>query len=361
MVATIQRDERFLAILTLLPPAKGGREGMSAQQLAERLNTEHFPSAAGLKARIRALQRDLKTLLNTGEVVVEEANAKPLRYFRIAADVVSKRKTRARARLEELNLPVELIGRFNTAKDNPTSFFDLSGKEFLLVPDSMQLKPNQNIDPVFQSEIIRALSGNRQIKLTYRKPEAEEDKDYCLHPLGVVLRWPRYYLIAFDGKDLAANEEIPKLYLFNRIVDAAALNDARRLPEGYSLNSVAVNLKLAEFVRDATEETVRIRVWGYVRDLLRENRIANNQNVSDDPDDAEAAIVTFSLTLSGTFRRWLMGFGDKLEVLEPEHLRHSCAVQAAKVAALYAPPDEMDDDDVGEDDDDNEALADADD
>jgi hypothetical protein len=348
MVATIERDERCQAILRLLPPAKGGREGMSAQQLEEKLRTEHFSQNAGLQARIRVLQRDLKTLLNAEEVVVEEANAKPLRYFRIEADVVSKRKNRAMARLEELYVPVEMIERFKPSKGNPSSFFDLSDTEFLLVLDSMQLKPNQNIDTVFQSEIIRALSDNRQIKLTYRKPGAEQDKDYRLHPLGVVLRLPRYYLIAFDDKDLAANKEIPKLYLFNRIVDAAALEDARRLPEGYSLSSVAVDLKLAEFVRDATEEKVRIRVWGYVRDLLRESRIANDQNVIDDPDDAEAAIVTFSQTLSGTFRRWLMGFGDKLEVLEPDHLRVSCAAQAAKMVARYA-DSQGEEDDVNED------------
>ena len=44
------------------------------------------------------------------------------------------------------------------------------------------------------------------------------------------------------------------------------------------------------------------------------------------------------LPQTGQLLRWLLGAGDKLDVLEPEELRHVVAEQARKMADLYPQP-----------------------
>ncbi len=80
---------------------------------------------------------------------------------------------------------------------------------------------------------------------------------------------------------------------------------------------------------------VKLRVWGYVRELLKENTLSVDQYLSPDPDDKDAALVSATVIQSGTLYRWLLGFGDKLEVLAPSRLRATLAGQAAETTEFY--------------------------
>ncbi len=60
--------------------------------------------------------------------------------------------------------------------------------------------------------------------------------------------------------------------------------------------------------------------------------------MTNDPTRAfelQRAIVTAKLMQSGTLYRWLLGFGDKVEVLAPESLRRAIAWQAYSVTDYY--------------------------
>ena len=68
---------------------------------------------------------------------------------------------------------------------------------------------------------------------------------------------------------------------------------------------------------------------------VEENCLSPDQSISVDPDNAETAIVTATVIQSGTLFRWLLGFGDKVEVLEPFDLRSAVAWQASGVTDFY--------------------------
>ena len=107
---------------------------------------------------------------------------------------------------------------------------------------------------------------------------------------------------------------------------------------------------LADFVRDPELVTIRLRVWDYVLRLLEDNFIAPNQTFRLE-DDGDSALVTADVMLSGTLYRWLLGFGDKVEVLEPLSLRSTIAWQAASASEYYEDiyEEEGDEDEEGDD------------
>jgi len=155
-----------------------------------------------------------------------------------------------------------------------------------------------------------------------------------LHPLGVLLRGPQHYLIAYDETGLGREPPTAKMFLINRLEDAAVLDEPSRVPAGVTVADLVRKEGLADFVRDPSLVTVKLRVWDYVLRLLQDNQIAPNQTFAME-EDGESAIVTAKVMQSGTLYRWLLGFGDKVEVLQPESLRRAIAWQAYSITDYY--------------------------
>ena len=76
-----------------------------------------------------------------------------------------------------------------------------------------------------------ALLADRQLQVSYKRPDAEEAQDLRLHPLGLVQRGPIPYLIAtvFDYMDI-------RILAVHRIQTAQETPEAARRPEGFSLD-----------------------------------------------------------------------------------------------------------------------------
>jgi predicted DNA-binding transcriptional regulator YafY len=109
------------------------------------------------------------------------------------------------------------------------------------------------------------------------------------------------------------------------------------LPEP-TLEELALKYRIAEFTYDTTPVRIELRVWGYARDFLEENTLSADQCFGPDPEDSDAALVTATVIQSGTRYRWLLGFGDKLEVLAPPDLRAAVAWQARAIALIRHAP-----------------------
>jgi len=165
------------------------------------------------------------------------------------------------------------------------------------------------------------------------------------------MRGPQHYLIAYDEKDLGQPKPPAKMFLMLRLEDVAALVDEpARVPSGATVAGLVREQGLADFVREPEAVTVKLRVWDYVLRLLEDHQIAPNQTFRREAN-GESAIVTAKLMQSGTLYRWLLGFGDKVEVLAPKSLRSAIAWQAYHVTDYYvAIYDEADDDEDDEDD-----------
>lgn len=333
----MHRNQRCRALLFALPAHDSTKPGKNAQELLRVLDAQYRECASD-SAKLRAIQRDLQTMRKNGEIVLDPSSSNGVCYRRAAVspDFQSSKAniTQLQADLNQLGLAPDLVAYVLGKVQHPTSFFDLPDAQFVRVADTIRLTPASEPDADIQAEILQALRTGRVLKASYRKPE-EEAQDRRLHLLGVVQRGAQYYVIAYDDKDLGAGKSVAKMFLLTRFVDAAALNDEpSRLPPGTSLQSLIDNQGLADFVHNPKPVTVKIRVKEYVWRLLTDNRLSDGQTIKP-AKDGQSAIVTAKLPLSGTLYRWLLGFGDKVEVLQPKSLRRTIAWQASAATDYY--------------------------
>lgn len=334
------RSRRCAAIRLLLPHAESSQPGRSAQELLQQLGREYSECPSN-GARLRALQRDLKQMQEDESVISYSppGEGKTLRYKRAPQDACTPDNhnlIELNTNLQQLGLPPQLINDILRHVRAPDSFFDLPTSQFLTVPDTVQLSPVRAVDNELQAEIIKALRHNWVLKAVYRSASDAEARERKLHLLGLIRRGPQFYFVAYDERNLDEPKPKPKLYKLHRLEDAIALEGetARPLAEP-TLGTLAIKFRIAEFAHDTTPVMIKLRVKGYVRALLEENALSLDQYVSPDPKDEDAALLSATVTLSGTLYRWLLGFGDKIEILGPPNLRATVARQAARAAEFY--------------------------
>jgi len=334
------RSRRCEAICCQLPHAESPQPGRSVRELLQKLSDEYRDCDSD-KARLRALQRDLKQLIENETIACtrESGEGKTLRYKLVKREDFAEDNFNLvglKHSLQPLGLAPNQIDNILRSVRVAGSFFDLPNSQFLTVPDTVLLMPKKETDPVLQSEIIKALRHKCVLKASYRSISDAKARERRLHLVGVIRRGPQFYFVAYDEKNLNEPHPPAKLYKFQRLEDALALEGepARPLPAP-TLETLAVKHRIAEFAYDTAPVVIKLRVWDYARDLLEENKLSPHQFVSDDPENEGAALVSATVVQSGTLFRWLLGFGDKLEVLAPPGLRAAVASQAAGATAFY--------------------------
>lgn len=82
--------------------------------------------------------------------------------------------------------------------------------------------------------------------------------------------------------------------------------------------------------------TVRVRFSPYQARWIRERRYHPSQQCAEAADGS----LEMTLALAGTaeVKRWLLGYGAEVEVLEPSALRRELAAEAKKLREIYAAP-----------------------
>lgn len=334
------RSRRCAAICQLLPTTETNLSGLSASELLRKLQDE-YDDCSSDKARLRALQRDLRQLVEDEQIVPihQRGEGKMLRYKRLQHEefVLDDPNLRElKSHLQQLGLSSIIINDILHRVREPDSFFNLPTQQFLTVSDTVLLSSTKKTDKILQGEIIKALRHNWVLKATYRGAGDPVARDRRLHLVGVIRRGAQYYFVAYDQQDLNQEKPPSKLYKFQRLEDALALEGETSRPLSKpSLEELALKYRIAEFSYDTKPVLLKLRVWNYVRSLLEDNCLSPDQFISTDPDDEEAAIVTATVIQSGTLFRWLLGFGDKMEVLEPFDLRSAVAWQSAGTTDFY--------------------------
>jgi predicted DNA-binding transcriptional regulator YafY len=188
-------------------------------------------------------------------------------------------------------------------------------------------------DPAVQKKLALALSATvaaLACRVTYRRPQAQRTRTYVVHP---------YTLCAYDGG----------LYWFVYVpyYDEVIVQSIERI------RYVAV-LEDTPFVKRADIwqriESKRARAFGLIDDgevlevalkfsaaqapYVRERLWHPTQQFEPLPDGA----LILRLQASGRFeiRRWVLGWGDQVEVLAPPCLRAEVAASLRTVVAQYA-------------------------
>jgi predicted DNA-binding transcriptional regulator YafY len=184
------------------------------------------------------------------------------------------------------------------------------------------------IDPVVQDAIYEGLLEEKQITVKYKARSADQEKEYILHPLGLVSRSGSVYLVAtvWDYAD-------PRHFMINRIRKATLMEERSKRSPDFDLDTYI--RETGEFAYPYSDKQLKLelifdRHAGY---KLLEFKLSPDQKVTELGDDKLK--VTATVRDNQEIRWWLLDFGDKVEILKPASLRKEFREIANNMTKMY--------------------------
>ena len=204
----------------------------------------------------------------------------------------------------------------------------LSDATLRIVTDTQRLLPAEVHETVLAA-VLEALAQKRTLQVKYIDAGGKRTRP-CLHPQALLQRGPRVYLYALKNDETAP----VRMYALHRFLSAEVGADTARQDAEFDLQKT-IHHGQADFGGGKQVELV-FRARGYVAELLRDCPLTESQRTEDEDDGSDFETrVTATVPATGQLLRWMLGFGDKVEVLAPPELRRVVATQSAKAAALY--------------------------
>ena len=324
--------ERQARLLDLIPFHSVGDYPGSAI-LLEKMSDSYTGTES---ARRRRIERDLKELLNTGQIKVSEMRSKARYFCRLANDAANDPRlldyiqTLSDALLKE-RLPSrrheQLWAKLRDSQQRPL----LAESRFRAISDSQRLLP-ADIKPKVLVGVLAALIQRQILWVGYRKPDGSFQRP-LLHPQGLLQRGPVLYLYALKNDEMEV-----KMFALHRMTSASVEAGTARDDPDFDLDQ-RIREGDADYGRGEPIE-LRLRVRGYILGQLRECPLSEDQMIVEDEDEDEddgdlTATLTATVPATGQLYRWLLGCGANIEILAPEHQRNAVAKTAAAMAKIY--------------------------
>ena len=180
-----------------------------------------------------------------------------------------------------------------------------------------------------------AIEDGRVVRLRYRAEREATATGREVHPLGWIYHHGALYLIALDPASARV-----KHYKVDRVEAAEALDGGFRRPEGFDMES-HLAASFGVYQRDGPATTVTVRFAPAAARYVRESRWHACERLTLEPDGG--VLAEFRLSSTEELKRWVLGFGAKAVVLEPERLRREIAEELRALAAAYTSPGPGDD------------------
>jgi len=296
----------------------------------------------GFDVNRRTIQRDLQALSVMFPLVCDD-DTKPYGWSWMAEGVP----------LEVPNLDLHVALAFRLATDHLEPLLPAATREYLQPhfelarerldqmqdsglrswPDKVRVIPGgiRREPPTVRPEVIEAvqtgLFEERCLDVMYRKRAEIEDRQYKVHPLGLVYRDLVGYLVC----TLWDYDDVVQLAL-HRFREVTVTEDPALFPEGFSLDEY-VQSEAFGFLRKDRDLVLKAVFDPAVVPSLTEVPISRDQKVAE----LEDGYFTLEATVRDTtaLRAWLLGYGSLVEVLEPESLRDEIRTEVEEMASRY--------------------------
>lgn len=307
---------RYLTMLQLIPRSPGR---VSTPVLLEKLHER------GFRIDTRSLQRDLRDKLALHFPLVCDDSSKPYRWYfdrdfhcnLPALDVPSALTlVLAEEYLKGVLPPVvidQLAPQFRDARrlldDLESNGLSQWAKRVRAIPNGKVLIPAPFKEITWQV-LAQALMENRALDVTYLSRSTEQEKQFTLHPQGLVSRHSVTYLLA------TVNEyEDIRQFALHRIKEATTSGNSWRKSATFDLDGYIDNGAFGYM--DGNEDTTLVaNVAPQLAWLLTETPLSSHQTLtpleSSEWQRLEAVVPNDQQTLW-----WLKGLGANVEVLEP--------------------------------------------
>lgn len=327
---------RYLAMLKMIPRYPGS---IDISLILEKLQNQ------GFKATIRTIQRDLNKLSVPFPLIstpmpgsranlwswAEEADLMDIPEM---SPLTALTFSLVKSFLGKL-LPVTVLNYLNPHFQRAenllgklhSSHFGRWHEKIRIIPRGQQLLPAP-INPTVLETVYDALLQEKQFEAVYKARDSTETKTYNVHPLGLVFRHEIIYLVCTirDYKDVI---HLP----LHRFLSAKLIQQPRDSHVGFNLDDF---INKGDFSYPVKQESLRIKAVfdNSAAAHLFETPLSKDQEIERINDES----VKISATVKDTseLRWWLLGFGDKVEVLSPETLRQEFAEMFSRLHTRYA-------------------------
>lgn len=325
---------RNLAMLQLIPRAPQYKATTTLQSLLEE---------QGFTVNLRSIQRDLERISGHFPLICDPSE----RPYRWSFDPSYKSTLPAMDTATALTLVLaeeylkgllpqiavdKLSPHFHGARKfldglQENGFADWA-RQVRAIPNGKALLPAAIAPPVWQG-ISDALLQRQAIEVHYLSRKKKEVKQFTLHPQGLVVRHSVSYLLATvnDYEDI-------RQFALHRIQQLAPSDAVFRPQPTFSVENYIADGAFG-YPLDRQQVQLVARIDPSVAWTLAETPVSEQQQLSD-PDEDGWITLTATVPNDQQTQWWLMGFGARVEVLEPAQWRQAIAEQADRMLAMYA-------------------------
>lgn len=191
------------------------------------------------------------------------------------------------------------------------------------------------LPPDISSEVFDVVSDSllegKCFQVLYLRRGESHPVDWTVNPLGLVLHDRLITLVCTMG-NYSELKDVRKIHL-HRIQTAQRTDKESIVPEGFNLDDY---IATGAFGYRKGDGTIRMRAI-FEKDAtihLEETPLSGDQQLTEHP--AGNVLVEATVADTGQLRWWLLGFGGRVEVLEPLGLREELKAHAERMVGRYS-------------------------
>lgn len=284
---TVYRDIESLRIANIPIESKPGRYG-----------GYYIPKSFYFKAP-RLTPEEIAVLFFAGEILVKKNGFLFEKYFKSA---LSKLKNTLAK--EEIKISSDKISSIS---------YEI---------ETLKTKLWENIFYIIE----KSISEKKSIEVDYYTASRDEVRRRTLDPYHVIYKSGAWYLIAYCHW-----REDVKIFRVDRIKSINETQKSFKVKKGFSLREY---LKNSWQITRGEEVEVVVRFFPPASRFVKEMVWLPTQKIVEEEDGT----LLFSAKVSGLLeiKRWILGYGNQAEVLEPQSLRQEICSEIKQILKRYA-------------------------
>lgn len=189
-----------------------------------------------------------------------------------------------------------------------------------------QLTIAPQIDLNIHRAISIALMCEKQIKVLYRKSGDDHTREYLLNPLGMISKGQLIYLVATVNK-----YEDVLLFALHRISQVTELEAAAIIPKEFNLDEEVKKGK-ADFGATNTPISIKFFCTKELANYLVDVKFSEDQTLVEVDN---RLLVSATVMETWQLEWWILSQSDRIEVIEPNWLRHKIKTKLNNALAQY--------------------------
>jgi predicted DNA-binding transcriptional regulator YafY len=177
-------------------------------------------------------------------------------------------------------------------------------------------------------DLEEAVRARRTVKLEYFSLSRNRTTKRAVDPYGLTFRRHSWYLVG-----LCHRRKKPRVFRADRISAVKVTRERFEAPRDFSLDGFFADAW--EVYASAVKSRVKLVFDPRVAPVVRPELEGRGKFYED--GQRGGLVFEGEVPVSEEFRRWLLTFGEEVEVLEPASLRGEVAVTLRTAAARYGP------------------------